>query len=105
MLQNQGSMRVALKGHVLMSETAIEQGDMCDASHAFPDDVTIPPGVYVLLVTGQGEPRWTRTKDGASVYYTYMNKRWAIWRDCKLPLHVLNTQHTYEERGERLLLK
>ena len=105
LLQNQGSLRMNLRGHVVVSDAAMEGAQLSEAAHAFSDDVLIPPGVYVLLFSGHGEPRWARTRDGALVYYTFMGRDFAIWDRWSGPLHVLCTQHTYSERPPALLLR
>lgn len=105
LLQNQGSMRLNLRGHVIMSDGAIDRASLSEATHAFPDEVLVPPGMYVLLFTGHGVPRWCRTKDGTNVFYSYMGRDRTIWTRTDLPLHVMCTQHTYAERGEALLLR
>jgi hypothetical protein len=105
LLQNQGSMRVNLKGHALLSQSAFEGADLCSVSHAFCDDVYVSPGLYVVLYTGHGTPGWRKSKDGSIVYNTFMGCDEPVWTRCNLPLHMLNTQHTYIERGEPLLLR
>jgi len=105
LLQNQGSLRLNLRGHLVVSEAALDEGDLTQAAHAFNDDVLIPPGMYVLLFTGAGLSRWARTRDGALVYYSFMNRANSVW-DCSTgPLHLLCTQHTFCERPPALLLR
>jgi len=104
LLQNQGGLRINLKGHLVVADSAFERGDLSQAAHAFSDDALIPPGMYVLLFTGSGEPRWGKTKDGAMVFYTYMNRADSIWEHTPGPLHVLNKHHTYAERSPNALL-
>jgi len=105
LLQNQGSLRLSLRGHLVVSESAIENSDLSFAAHAFNDEVQIPPGMYVLLATGRGSPRWTRTKEGALVYYAYMNRDVCVWDRAAGPLHILCPQHTFTERQAPLLLR
>jgi len=104
LLQNQGSLRVTLRGHVVLSECAVDSGDLGITAHAFKDEVHIPPGMYVILFSGQGDPRWAKTKDGAMVYYTYMGREASVWHHRPGPFHVLNRVHTYSERREALLV-
>ena len=104
LLQNQGSLRLSLRGHVVLSDSAIEDSNLSVAAHAFSDDALIPPGMFVLLFSGRGTPRWTRSKDGALVFYAFMNRDVAVWNWCLGPIHVLNTHHTYAERAPALLL-
>jgi len=105
LLQNQGSLRINLKGHVIASESAIAASDLSFAAHAFSEDTLIPPGMYVLLSTGAGEPRWTRTKDGAMLYYSYMNRPSSVWDRTSGAVHILSLQHSYVDRGPALLLR
>lgn len=98
LLQNQGNLRANLRGHTVLSESVVETGNFGFGAHIFADDVHIPPGKYVLLVTGCGESRWAKTKDGQLMYQTYMNWERAVWSRTKEPIHVLNTQHSYMER-------
>lgn len=104
LLQNQGALRVTLRGHALMSETVLETGELEGAFHAFSDDERVPAGAYVILYTGRGIPRWGRSKDGSNVYHTYMGYEDPVWSKFETPLHILNTQHTYVEQAEVLLL-
>jgi hypothetical protein len=105
LLQNQGAMRVNLRGHAVLSDSVVETGNTGVGAHIFGEDVYIPAGKYVLLITGAGEPRWTKTKDGQLMYQTYMNWERPVWNHCAGPIHVLNTQHTYIERTESVLLR
>ena len=104
LLQNQGALRVTLRGHALLSETALESGVVEGAVHAFSDDERVPPGAYVLLYSGRGMPRWGRSKDGSTVYHTYMGFEDTVWSKVELPLHILRTQHSYVDASEALLL-
>ena len=91
-------MRLSLRGHMVVSDNAIESSDLSQLAHAFNDDALIPPGMYVLLFTGPG------TKDGALVYYTYMNRAFSVWDRCTGPIHVLNTQHSFVDRAPTLVM-
>ena len=82
---------------MILSECALERGDLSRSTHVFNDDVAIPAGMYVLLLTGQGEPKWTRTKEGALIYHAFMNRDFPVWEGSETPLHVLNRQHSYAE--------
>jgi len=106
LLQNQGGLRTNVRGHVVLTETAIANSDLSFAAHIFADEALIPPGMYVLLSTGEGEPRWAKTKDGAMVYYAYMNRTQSVWQNSPGTLHVLSVQNTYSDRrAEALLLR
>lgn len=98
LFQNQGTLRELLRGHCVMSESALESGDNIGQSHVFRDEEQIPSGMYVILFTGRGEPRWARTKDNALVYFAYMQREQSVWSGCRGPLHLLVKQHTYSAR-------
>jgi hypothetical protein len=104
LLQNQGHMRVSLRGQLVMSESAFE-GRLDACAHLFTDDVHIAPGLFVLLMTGKGEPQWTKTRDGAHVYRTFMNREDSVWLHCSCPLHCMAANHSYVSRGEALMLR
>lgn len=105
LLQNQGSLRLQLRGHVVLSDAAIQASNLLYASHVFSDDVLIPAGMYVMLRTGHGESRWCKTRDGALVYYAFMGRDRSIWNEITGPVHVLSTQHSFTERREGLVLR
>ncbi len=98
LLQNQGSMKINLKGHIIAAKTVIEGGDAKEAIHIFTDDVDVHPGMYVLLRTCAGVGHWNYMQDRYSTYYAYMHRRAAIWNRHTGPLHVLSLQHSWVER-------
>lgn len=99
LLQNQGHMRIKLRGHILMSEDAIEGADLSNAAHVLKDDEYIPPGLFVLLSTGTGLPHWGKTKDGTYVYHTYMGLSRPFWNTHTGAIHILCPHHSYCERA------
>ena len=99
LLQNQGSMRSPLKGHLIMSGAVLAANGQGDALHAFTDDALIPAGMYVILTTGTGVPRWGRTKDGGLLYFAYMGRPAPVWSEYG-PVHILHTHHTFTERRD-----
>ena len=98
LLQNQGNMRLPLRGHLILCQRALDSSDLNLGSYVFADEAVIPAGMYVLLVTGIGESRWSKTKDGAMIYYAFMNQERSVWNEVPGPMHLLSTQHTYSER-------
>jgi hypothetical protein len=97
LLQNHSSMRVHLRGHVVMSEAYIDS-KCASAIHAFKEEELIHSGAYVMLCTGSGASRWARTKDMALVYFCYMGFENPVWCEASGPIRVLSSQHVYEER-------
>lgn len=98
LLQNQGNMRVNLKGHAVVAEVALLDPDTLHALHLFRDNEDIMPGQFVLLRTCPGEGHWITTQEGTRVYYAYMNRTQSVWDSCEGALHILFPQHTYVER-------
>lgn len=96
LLQNQGTLRLQLRGHILIADATISTPN--GSSHVFAEDVIVPGGTYVLVTTGIGESRWAKTKDGALVFYTFMNRPAPIWTADLGPVHILAIQHSYTER-------
>jgi hypothetical protein len=105
LLQNQGGLRLNLRGHLVISQSAYEGADLDSVAHLFVEEALIPPGVYVVLSSGLGEARWTKTKEGTLVYYAYMARRLSVWDRCSGPLHILNTQHSFAQRAPAMVLR
>jgi hypothetical protein len=104
LMQNQGAMRVTLRGHAVISESSLLHGDIGLASHAFSDEIQVPAGQYVILFSGTGISRWARTKDGHMIYHVYIGRKSPVWSTATLPIHLLTPQHSYTERPEPTLL-
>jgi len=98
LLQNQGSMRVILRGHVLFADRSITTGNLTEHGHAFHEEEAIPSGMFVLLRSGAGEGKWGKTKEGQMVYHAFMDRLEPVWPVSAGVLHVLKTQHTFAER-------
>lgn len=105
LLQNQGSLRTVLRGHLVMAERALDQAELRDCSHLFVEEESIHPGLFVMLSSGEGVSHWTRSKDGAPVYHAYAGRRSPLWHGCDGPFHVLSPCHSYCERAETLMLR
>ncbi len=95
-------MRASLRGHVLLSEQAIAAGGASDKIHVFSDEELIPAGMYVLLFSGCGEPKWSKTKEGALVFNAFMGRDSSVWDDSEA-IHVLSTQHSFNARREPVM--
>lgn len=91
LLQNQGGLKINLRGHALIAEASIETGG---AIHLFTDNEELSTGAYVLLSTGAGTTRWGRTRDGQKILNVYMNRAECIWSQ-EGTLAVLAVQHTF----------
>lgn len=97
LLQNQGGMRIDLRGHVVVPDCAIRAGQLYPA-HVFSEEVWLTPGTYVLLKTGIGQPKWTVTPEGQRVFTVFMGRSAPVWDGIEGELHVLHIQHSYVER-------
>lgn len=98
LLQNQGSMRVNLKGHAIVAEAALMDGPASAGVHLFADEVDVMPGQFVLLRTCPGNSHWTTTNEGQRVYYTHMERLNPVWERFTGPFHILAPQHSFCER-------
>lgn len=104
LLQNQGSMKVRLKGHAVVSEEALRSSENTSAVHLFDDETDIMPGQFVLLRTCPGSSHWSMTAEGQRVYHSHMGRLTAVWHRFGSPLHLLAPQHTYSERSVEAIL-
>lgn len=97
LLQNQGSMRVNLRGHALISESSLRNAD-CASAIFVTDDVDLMPGQYALIRTCSGNARWSHTPEGYHIFYSYAGKTESLWSCSRDTIHILSTQHSYCER-------
>jgi len=98
LLQNQGTMRVNLRGHGVVADEVLDVSGGAPGMYLFSDDVFIPSGAYVFLATGTTESRWQRTRDGNNIYRTSMQRPNSVWHHVPGTLHVLQIQHSFCER-------
>ena len=105
LLQNQGSLRVCLKAHVVLAERAVTEGSLSRFAHVFSEEESIHPGLFALLSTGAGLPHWGKTRDGSHVYHAYAGLREPLWNACEGPIHILSPCHSFSERLEILALR
>lgn len=102
LMQNQGSMRVLLRGQTLLADSYL-RGES-QSFHAFRDEVSIAPGQFVLLRSGHGPDGWITSKDGSYVYQSHIGSSETLWsRPCDA-LHILGIHHSYTERQTALLV-
>lgn len=98
LMQNQGVMRVNLKGHALLAASD-EQGDLREGfAYVFTEDVELPAGTYVWVLTAGAQTGWFRTKEGYHVYRTSLRKLEPVWSSDSSALHLLAPQHTFVVR-------
>jgi hypothetical protein len=96
LLQNQGVMKVMLRGHVLAKDDAWQDyGELnTDRVYAFSDNVFVPPSAYVMLKTGFGFNGWRKSKDGSPVYCVYWKRDTSAWDQHELTVHLLQVSHS-----------
>ena len=104
LLQNQGSLRINLRGHVVIGDAAVNAGDPSEALHIFTDDVDVHPGMYVLLRSGGGVSHWNHSQDRYSTFYSYMQRRSGVWYRHLGAVHVLAPQHSWQERPREAMI-
>ncbi|MDI9639372.1 hypothetical protein QPK87_19305 [Kamptonema cortianum] len=102
-VQNQGNMRINLRGHALVADSAVDEPAGLQQAFVLADDVDIPPGFYAVIRTGSGQPGWCHKHDGYHIYYAYLGRCSPIWNCCSGPIHLLAPQHTYVERQAEAL--
>ncbi len=105
LLQNQGGLRINLKGHLLLADSAMEGAPLDSTAHLFTEAEFVPAGMFILLTSGVGEPKWTKTKEQQLVYYSFMNRTSSVWERLPGAIHLLNLQFTHQERRPALLLR
>lgn len=103
LLQNQGSMRVRLRGHAVVAECSLD-ADHGPRIYVFSDDEYIGPGMFIALRTGLTTKRWARDDAGYSTYYTCMGCTQPAWSDCEGELFVLAPQHIYAPKSAAVVL-
>ena len=102
LLQNQGSMRVSMKGFALVADGALsgEDAPVC----VLTDEIDLHPGMYMLVRSCIGPARWTKIGEGAPVYYSYLGRTNTLWGPSHNPVHLLAPDHTYVERGTEAMV-
>lgn len=98
LLQNQGGMRVQLRGHALVAESSVNEPAGLQEVYVIAEDVKLQPGQYALVRTCSCNGKWSHQTDGYSVYYTGLGRQSSIWSRFEGPIHVLAPQHTFCER-------
>jgi hypothetical protein len=78
----------------------MSQEEGCDARFFFRESVEIPSGAFVLLKTGHGESRWSRTADGYIVYIAFMGRDRPVWSERTEALHLMAPHHTFTPQRE-----
>jgi hypothetical protein len=99
LLQNQGSMRQNLRGHLLLSETSYSG---TPKQVLFLDEIYVGPGQFVMVRSGSGDSGWKVSKDGTRMYCHFAQQSETQWGQAGI--HILHVQHSYCERVHEALL-
>jgi hypothetical protein len=99
LLQNQGSMKLNLRGYALVAERAMDDPAGLQEIFLLRDDVDLLPGNYALVISGPGRCRWCHKTEGYHVYYAHLDRETSIWERLRGPLHLLAPSHSYVERA------
>ncbi len=98
LLQNQGGIRVQLRGHALVAESSVNEPAGLQEVYLISEDVQLQPGQYALVRTCSCSGRWCHKNDGYSVFYTGLGRQSSVWSRFEGPIHILAPQHTFCER-------
>lgn len=104
LLQNQGAMRVNLRGHALLAECSMDDPSGFQEAYILRDDVYLMPGQYVLVRTSPGTSRWDMRVEGYVTYYTHLNRESSVWDRLGGRIHLLAPQHSYSHRADSILV-
>lgn len=103
LLQNQGNMRVNLRGHALVAEESLLDPPGLQTVFVFNEDVDIPAGHHVAIRTGAGESQWCHKHDGYHIYHLFLNRNTPIW-NADSTIMVLAPNHKFTARKIETLL-
>lgn len=106
LLQNHGVLKVTLRGHAILDDAALEDGiayEPCRV-HVFQEEIQIPAGCYVLLITGGGEDGWFRSEDGSLIYAIHRGLHSPVWSAPNTTLHLLAPTHCRKSEANKALL-
>ncbi len=98
LIQNQGSMRVRLKGHaLLMAPCSQNQAEQQVSFFALLSEEKIFPGGFVLVSSGMGRDGYAKTVDGSQIVRIFCNQSQSLWSRFEGELSILAPQHTFSE--------
>lgn len=105
LLQNQGGMRIDLRGHALVAESTIENSAGLQDVHVIRESVSLHPGQYALIRSCSCAAKWCHKNEGYSVFYLGLGRTISIWNETSGGVHILAPQHTFVERPDPLCVK
>lgn len=105
LLQNQGNMRLNLRGYALIAESVIDDPAGVQEAYVISDSIDVPAGHHVAIRTGEGQSRWSH-REGYHVYHLFLGRSTPIWSRLPGDVHLLAPAHCYRERQvEKILVK
>lgn len=106
LLQNQGNMRLNLRGYTLIAESAIDEPAGLQEAYVIAEDIDIPAGHHAAIRTGSGTSTWCHKHDGYHIYHLFLGRNTPIWARLTGDVHLLAPTHKYSDKQiEKLLVK
>lgn len=94
LLQNQGNMRINLRGYALIAEQDFSDPPGLQAVFVINEDIDVPPGHHAAIRTAAGTSGWCHKHDGYHVYHFFLGRSTSIWR-AETTVHLLTPTHRY----------
>jgi hypothetical protein len=94
LLQNQGNMRINLRGYALLADTTLEDPPGLQTVFVINQDILIPPGHHAAIRTGTGTSNWCHKHDGYHIYHYFLNRNSQLWNDGSV-VHLLTPTHKF----------
>jgi len=106
LLQNQGNMRLNLRGYALIAESAIDETPGLQEAFVISENIDIPAGHHVAIRTGSGQSGWCHKHDGYHVYHLFLGRNTPIWGRLQGDVILLAPSHKFSDKIiEKLLVK
>lgn len=97
LVQNQGSMRIELRGHALMFIPDVNTSGAGVRFFPLLNSERVVPGGFVLISSGHGRDGLAKTIDGSQILRLFANQSKPLWSEESGNLSILATQHTFSE--------
>lgn len=94
LLQNQGNMRINLKGYALVAESTLLDPPGLQTVFVVNEDITIPPGHHAAIRTNSGQSGWCHKHDGYHIYHFFLNRSSQLWEEGST-VHLLTPTHKF----------
>lgn len=94
LLQNQGNMRINLRGYALIADSNLSDPPGLQNVFVINEDISIPPGHHAAIRTGSGTSDWCHKHDGYHVYHFFLGRNTPIWEP-ETTVHLLTPTHKF----------